>query len=117
MTRGGYLQQCKQEVMAMPNPPGVSVSQIAIQLEAFDQMRLELVSFPDTADGGLSQPVCRGSVVWTVNSTTARTACSEIIRIYPGRGGLFQFCTVKRQKRLLPQLHRWAGNHHFLAIC
>ena len=31
--------------MAMPNSPGMSVSQIATQLEAFDQMRFELVSF------------------------------------------------------------------------
>lgn len=38
----------------MSNPPGVSVSQIATQLEAFDQMWLELVSFPDKADGDLS---------------------------------------------------------------
>jgi hypothetical protein len=29
----------------MLNSPGVSVSQIATQLEAFDQMRFELVSF------------------------------------------------------------------------
>lgn len=36
-----------------------------------------------------SQPVCRGSVVWVVTSTTVRTACSEIIRIYPGRGACF----------------------------
>ena len=31
--------------MVMPNSPGVSVSQIATQLETFDQMRFELVSF------------------------------------------------------------------------
>jgi hypothetical protein len=40
--------------MAMSNPPGVSVSQIATQVEAFDQMWIELVSFPDMADGDLS---------------------------------------------------------------
>jgi hypothetical protein len=69
----------------MPNSPGVSVSQIATQLEAFDQMRFELVSFQYGGWWPLSArvPWQRGM---EVTSTIARTTCFEIIRIYPGQG-------------------------------
>ena len=33
---------------------------VAAELEGLDQMRLEVVPFPDAADGGLAQPVCLG---------------------------------------------------------
>ena len=82
----------------MSNPPGVSVSQIATQVEAFDQMWIELVSFPDMAEGDLSAcvPWQRGMGGHFYHCATA---CSEIIRIYPGRGGLLQSCTAKRRNR------------------
>lgn len=82
----------------MSNPPGVSVSQIATQVEAFDQMWIELVSFPDMADGDLS-----ACVPWQRGMGGHFYHCANrLLRNYqdiPRAGGLLQSCTAKRRNR------------------
>lgn len=100
----------------MSNPPGVSVSQIATQVEPFDQMWIELVSFPDMADGDLS-----ACVPWQRGMGGHFYHCANrLLRNYqdiPRAGGPASILHGETQKPLLLQLHRWAGNPHFSAIC
>jgi hypothetical protein len=69
----------------MSNPPGVSVSQIATQLEAFNQMRIELVSFPDTADVAPLSP-CAWQRGMGGHSYHRANHLLQNYQIYPGRG-------------------------------
>ncbi|TKS58407.1 MAG: hypothetical protein EWM73_03544 [Nitrospira sp.] len=95
---------------------------VAAQLEGLDQMRLEVVPFPDAADGGLAQPVRLGHAAGTPMGRRGRRGVEgrldhrahrplrDARDTSRARGVLFQSRTAKSQKPLSPQLHRRAGD-------
>jgi hypothetical protein len=98
---------------------------IAADLEGLDQMRLEVVPFPDAADGGLAQPVrlamfwvlqcvAAGGVVWSVAWTTRANRPLRDSRDTSRARCVLDKPTAQSQRPLSPQLHRRAGDTQLL---
>ena len=99
---------------------------IAAELEGLDQMRLEVVAFPDAADGGLAQPVRLGHASGTPMGRRWRRGVERRLDhranrplrdprdTSRARGILFQARTAQSQKPRSPQLHRRAGDPQLL---
>ena len=98
----------------MPNSPGVSVSQIATQLETFDQMRFELVSFQYGGWWPFSARVPWQRSMDGQLLPLREPPASKLSGYTQGRGRPVLILHSEALETAVPQLHRWAGNPHFL---